>query len=202
MKQDGLRFGPLGSDAVHLCIDLQRMFAPGAPWETPWLTRIRPTVHTLCKAHPDRTIFTRFIPPYRAEQANGSWRRYYEKWSEVTGQRADPMLVELLPEFAALVPPALVLDKPCYSPFFDSDLDRILKRRDTTTLILTGTETDVCVLAAALDAVDRGYRTIIAQDAVCSSADTTHDALMQLYHRRFSQQIETVDTAEILANWR
>lgn len=35
-----------------------------------------------------------------------------------------------------------------------------------------------------------------------SSSDESHDALMGLYHERFSQQVETADSAEILAAWR
>lgn len=79
--------------------------------------------------------------------------------------------------------------------------DRLLSRRPTTTLIVTGVETDVCVLASVLGAVDRGFRTIIAADAVCSSADETHDAMLAFYSTRFSEQIELAETAEILENW-
>jgi len=46
-----------------------------------------------------------------------------------------------------------------------------------------------------------GYRVVLASDALCSSSDETHDALMTLYRERFSQQIETVETATILAAW-
>jgi len=42
---------------------------------------------------------------------------------------------------------------------------------------------------------------VIARDAVCSSSDATHDALMKLYHERFSIQIEIADTAAILEAW-
>jgi nicotinamidase-related amidase len=43
-------------------------------------------------------------------------------------------------------------------------------------LVITGSETDVCVLATALDAVDRGYRVILIENAVCCSSDAGHDA--------------------------
>jgi nicotinamidase-related amidase len=52
-----------------------------------------------------------------------------------------------------------------------------------------------------LGAVDFGYRVVLATDGLCSSSDTTHDALLTLYRRRFSEQIETADAATILANW-
>ena len=61
--------------------------------------------------------------------------------------------------------------------------------------------TDVCVLATVLGAVDRGYRTIVVSDALCSSSDETHDALMTLYARRYGQQIETVTTEHVMAAW-
>jgi nicotinamidase-related amidase len=76
-----------------------------------------------------------------------------------------------------------------------------LLAREADGLIITGSETDVCVLATALGAVDRGYRVIIVNDAICSSSDEGHDAMMQLYHRRYTEQIEVADADTILARW-
>lgn len=69
-------------------------------------------------------------------------------------------------------------------------------------MIVTGSETDVCVLATVLDAVDLGYRVIVVRDAVCSSSDEGHEALLELYHRRYSEQIETADAEQILSRWK
>lgn len=60
----------------------------------------------------------------------------------------------------------------------------------------------MCVLAAVLDAVDHGYRVVLATDGLCGSSDQTHDALMTLYHNRFAEQIETAESVEILAAWQ
>jgi nicotinamidase-related amidase len=132
----------------------------------------------------------------------GAWRRYYARWRHMALDRLDPSMVELVPELAALVPPATVVDKHVYSPFHASALDGVLRERGIDALIVTGAETDVCVLAAVLDAVDRGYRVVLATDALCSASDGTHDALLRLYRERFSQQIETAPVQEILASWR
>ena len=70
------------------------------------------------------------------------------------------------------------------------------------TLVITGSETDVCVLATVLGSVDRGYRVILGSDALCSVSDPMHDAALALYRERFSQQIETASIDEILENWR
>ncbi len=67
--------------------------------------------------------------------------------------------------------------------------------------MITGAETDVCVLAAVLDAVDHGFRVVLATDAICSSSDRTHDALMTLYRNRFSEQIETAASEAIIGAW-
>ena len=40
LKPDGLRFGPLGESAVHICVDMQRLFAEDTPWRTPWMRRL------------------------------------------------------------------------------------------------------------------------------------------------------------------
>ena len=55
------------------------------------------------------------------------------------------------------------------------------------------------MLAAVLGAVDLGYRVVLATDALCSSADQTHDALLTFYRQRFAQQIETAEAETILA---
>ena len=34
-KNDELRYGPPGETAVHLCVDMQRMFAEGTEWKMP-----------------------------------------------------------------------------------------------------------------------------------------------------------------------
>ena len=113
-----------------------------------------------------------------------------------------PEQVELLPPLARLVPPARVIDKAVYSPWMRPELEALLKEWGTDTLIVTGAETDVCVLAGVLGAVDRGYRVVVPTDAVCSSSDRTHDALLTLYRERYGQQVETATAEEILAAWQ
>jgi nicotinamidase-related amidase len=129
------------------------------------------------------------------------WRHYYTKWSDLTLERMDPRLVELVPDLAALAPPAIVIDKTTYSPWMDAALERALRAVQADTLVISGAETDVCVLATVLGAVDRGYRVVIPADALCSSSDEMHDALLALYNGRYALQIEVVTSREILAEW-
>ena len=99
------------------------------------------------------------------------------------------------------MPPATIVDKGRYSAFIDSPLHAVLRGRGASTLVVTGAETDICVLSTVLTAVDLGYRVIVVADAICSSVDSTHDALMTVYSERFGEQIELVDTDTTLESW-
>ncbi len=114
---------------------------------------------------------------------------------------ARPEMVGLVPELAQFVPPARTFDKHVYSPWTGTDLHQQLRRAGVETIIITGGETDVCVLATMLGAIDWGFRTILVTDALCSSADKTHDAMMDVYMNRFAQQVECVTTETILDSW-
>ena len=198
-KRNELCYGVLGATCVHLCVDMQRLFAKETEWKTPWMDRVLPRVCQLVAAHPDRTIFTRFIPAEHPGERAGTWRRYYEHWSAMTIEKLGREMIGLVPELATFVPPAMVVDKRVYSPWYDNDLHTQLQGRSVNTLVVSGGETDVCVLSTVLGAVD--YRVIIATDALCSSSDETHDALLTVYENRYSQQVEAVSIDVILKNW-
>ena len=102
--------------------------------------------------------------------------------SEMAGRHArsvGPDVAGLMPALQKFIPPAEAFDHMQYSAFANSQLHRLLRRR-IDTIIVTGSETDVCVLLSVLMAVDLGYRVTIARDGTCSSSDETRDALWSL----------------------
>lgn len=111
-------------------------------------------------------------------------------------------MVDPVPELRTLVPPAQVVDKRVYSPWFETALQSRPQEHEADTIVVTGSETDVCVLATMLGAVDRGYRVVVATDAICSSADETHDASVRLLNSRYGEQVETATKDEILLHWK
>jgi hypothetical protein len=68
---------------------MQRIFAPGGQWATPWMSRVLPIVVGLVERAPERTLFTRFITPSRVTDAGGRWQHYYRKWWAVTREQMD-----------------------------------------------------------------------------------------------------------------
>jgi nicotinamidase-related amidase len=189
------------SNAVHLCIDMQNIFSKGGLWETPWMERVLPVIVTLTAWKPERTIFTRFITPETPDKRPGRWQKYFHRWVQATRAHLPPQQLNLVPELARFAPPALVIDKPGYSAFTAPGLYTLLRERCIGTIVLSGTETDVCVLATVLSAVDFGFRVVIVEDALCSSLDAGHDALMTLYRNRFSEQIDLVALDELKFLW-
>jgi nicotinamidase-related amidase len=190
------------TDAVHLAIDMQNIFARGGIWETPWMERVLPSIVAITARYAARTVFTRFITPLHAHERPGRWQRYFRKWQCATRDVLPPSQLELVPALQRFVPPASVIDKPVYSAFTGSALASFLSDKGVTTLVVTGSETDVCVLATVLDAVDLGFRVVIVEDALCSSFDAGHDALMTLYRNRFAEQIELIKAEELKSLWR
>lgn len=191
-----------GLQTVHLCIDMQQMFAERSPWFAPWLHGVLPAVEALVASHPAQTIFTRFLTPRSEEEAVGAWRGYYERWAAMTRERLPTELFDLVPSLACYVPPATVIEKEVYSPWYRPDLIRILKARNVDTVVVTGGETDVCVAATVLGAIDHGFRVVLPTDAVFGSADETHDAMLRIFESRFALQLTTCTTQAVLNDWQ
>ncbi|KQV36724.1 cysteine hydrolase [Rhizobium sp. Root268] len=179
---------------------MQRVFGEDTPWHVPWMREVSPHVEELSGRFPERTIFTRFITPERAEDMPGRWKAYYQKWSEMTRATLSPEMLQLIPVLNKRVPPARIFDKTTYSPWVGGALHRTLSAEGIETVVLTGGETDVCVLSTALGAIDLGYHVIVLRDAVCSGADDTHDASLELLGGRFSVQLTLLTTEEFLAD--
>jgi nicotinamidase-related amidase len=196
-ERNTLRYGPLGASCAHVCADMQRLFAENTELKRPSMRRVLPVVRGLVSAYPERTFFTRFIPARHPEERRGAWRRYYERWPGVTMENIGPEMVGLLPQLAAFVPPAAVIDKQVYSPWHWPALDIRLRERPVDTIIVSG----VRALSTVLGAVDRGYRVVVATDALCSSSGESYDALLSLLRCRYSEQVEAVTSDVIIENW-
>ncbi|WP_348631613.1 isochorismatase family protein [Mesorhizobium sp. M1C.F.Ca.ET.187.01.1.1] len=56
----------------------------------------------------------------------------------------------------AFAPPARTFDKTVYSPWFGGQLARTLIREEVDTVIISGGEADMCVLATVMGAIDLG----------------------------------------------
>lgn len=183
----------------HICVDVQRMFLEGTPWHVPWMERVLSQIVAVSERHDRRTVFTRFIPSRNAEDAPGAWKDYYNKWSEMTGDRLPAELLELPHRLSRLVPPARVIDKTVYSPWMSGQLFRTFQTESVDTVVVTGGETEMCVLATVMGAIDLGFHVVVLSDAICSGTDETHDKIIDVLAERFSVQLKLMDTEHFLS---
>jgi len=144
-----------------------------------------PAVEEAARGYPEKTTFTRFVPPARAEEMPGMWKAYYEKWPVMVTAQLGLEMVDLVASLKALVHPARVLDKMIYTPWVNGNCTTLLKD-GTDAVVLSCREADVCVLAAVLGAVGLD---IVLKDAVCSEADDTHNASLELLGGRSRRRL-------------
>jgi nicotinamidase-related amidase len=193
-----LRSDSLGERWVHLCVDLQVMFRDKSAWAFAWPDALLENVCAICERHSERTIFTRFIPAFQPGDGHGSWRRLYQRWHSMTIEKLGSENVELVPELKRFQDRSRIVDRATYSPWTSRKLRMELQQQSTLTVVISGVEVDMCVLAAVLGAIDRGYRTILLTDAIHSSAPSSQDAVLSLLQSRFSEQLELASTKRFL----
>ena len=192
---------PLSPDTLHVVIDMQRIFADETAWHTPALATILPNVVLLSESFSSETLFVKFMLPQSSEQAPGTWRGYYDRWKTMTLDAIDPAmqdLVEPLQRFATI---DNQIEKLTYSAFASPSFTQAVAKRNIDTIVFTGVETDVCVYASVLDAVDIGLRVVIVADAVASSDAAAHEAVLTLLAPRLSDQIEIATTQAVSQAW-
>ena len=192
----------LARPCLHIAVDMQHLFAEPTVWHTPGLADILPQVVRLARHAPGQTVFTRFVCAERPEDATGAWRGYYERWRSVTLAEMSRERLELVDPLRELVPPARVCDKSTHSAFNSGGFRNVAERSGAEVLVLTGVETDVCVLGTALDAIDEGFYVVVVGDAVASSVPECHRVTLESLLPRFDEQVVIATTARVLASWR
>jgi len=191
-------FGPIPPTALHIVVDMQELFRSHPEWGTQALTGIIPPIQRLLTAKPDNAWFSRFIPAQRAEHASGTWRRYYHRWHSVTLDQIAPAQIDVVHELQPWA--RRIGDKPGYSALASAEIRAAAAASGE--VILTGVETDVCVLATAIEAMEMGLRVILASDALTSSSLPCHAKALDILHDRFDEQIEVATVDQILAAWQ
>jgi nicotinamidase-related amidase len=92
----------------------------------------------------------------------------------------------------------LLTEKTAFSSFFPGrcPLPSLLDERGITTVLITGTVTNVCCESSARDASTLGYRVIMVADANAAMRDQDHNATLHTIYRSFG---DVRSTAEVIA---
>ena len=69
------------SDAAHLCIDMQNIFAKGGVWETPWMERVLPASRTSARGTGSGRCSRVSSRRGKPQDRRGQWQAYFTKWN-------------------------------------------------------------------------------------------------------------------------
>ncbi len=90
-----------------------------------------------------------------------------------------------------------------FSPFAPNNpshpnLDRLLSSNDIDTVIVTGTDTNVCCDNTARDAMNLDYKVIMVSDACCSYDNALHEATLETLKSWYAMVCTTDELIEII----
>lgn len=150
LQQDFLAAPGLEPPAGRLVAGAARLLAA-------WRQRGRPVIHLWTTVRRD------------ADRRLPHWRRDGRWWC-VAGTPGHEPPAALRP-----APGETIIHKTGFNGFADGSLDRELQRLGCDTLVLAGLHLHACVRTAAVEALERGLKVQIAEDAVASN-DPVHAA--------------------------
>ncbi|MGH7299855.1 MAG: cysteine hydrolase family protein [Candidatus Rokuibacteriota bacterium] len=194
-----------------LVVDMQRAFVePGQAMEVPPARDVVPRIQELMGIFREKrlpVVFTEFTyspaapllvgelhPEHRPAAPGAPTGFGLPSSSCLEGEDNARVIPELAPR-----PDELVVRKHYYDGFNGTVLDGALRARGVTTLVLTGTMTDICVLGTVVGAFNREYRLIVVEDSVATLWPEIQRATLDIIRRAYARVVSAKELADELA---
>jgi len=94
-----------------------------------------------------------------------------------------------------------VIRKRWYDGFAGTELDGVLRARGATSLVVTGTMTDICVLSTVVGAFNREYRITVVEDGVATLWPEIQRATLDIVGRAFGRVVSSKHVLDTLGGW-
>jgi nicotinamidase-related amidase len=98
-------------------------------------------------------------------------------------------------------PGELVVRKRWYDGFAGTPLDGALRARGVTSLVVTGTMTDICVLATVIGAFNREYRVTVVEDGVATLWPEIQRATLDIIGRAYGRVVTAKEISDEVSRW-
>jgi len=177
-------------------VDMQNDFVrSGAPLEVTTALGTVPTQKALIQSfrkHKLPVVFTKFIShphyyllwewsPQCKPPTKCCWKGHQRYYKDVGASRdCTEIIDELLP-----APGDIIIEKFGYGAFYETSLNKTLQSLGITSLVITGTVTQICVEETAREAFHHGFRTTIVEDGVSSFAPDLQAATLKNFAMKF-----------------
>jgi ureidoacrylate peracid hydrolase len=196
-----------------LVVDMQRGFVdPGEAMEVAPAREMIPTLRGLVDAFRAKrapVVFTEFVYSERVPLLVGRLHPEHLPAPPAAARgfgvpsssclEGDPSVETV----AALAPrpDELRIRKHWYDAFAGTPLDGALRARGVTSLVVTGTMTDICVLATVVGAFNREYRVTVVEDCVATLWPEIQGATLDIIGRAFGRLTTSKELLTALAAW-
>jgi nicotinamidase-related amidase len=193
----GLAMG-FGAHAAVLVIDIMKAFTDATlPLGANLDRQIVETNRILDAAHErNAPVFFSLVQYDEPDCADaGIWG---QKMTGLYGLTAGSPIVAL-DERLHRLPTDAVFVKKYASCFFGTDLASRLQARRIDTLVITGCTTSGCVRASAVDAIQLGFRPIVAREAVGDRSQPAHDQSLFDIQAKYGDVMSVDDVVAQLA---
>jgi biuret amidohydrolase len=203
---------PAAGRTALIVVDMQRAFVePGEAMEVPPAREIVPRIQALLAVFRSRrlpVVFTEFLytesapllvgelHPEHLRAAPGAPRGLGRPSSScLAGEANVATVAELAPR-----PGELVVQKPYYDAFHGTVLDGALRARGISHLVITGTLTDICVLATVVGGFNREYRMTVVEDGVATLWPEIQRATLDIIARTYGRVQPAKTVADEISN--
>ena len=194
-------------------VDMQRGFLdPGEAMEVPPAREIVPAIQSLLSLFRDKrltVVFTEFVysesvpvligslHPEHRPAAPGAPRGFgLPSSSCLEGTPSAETVPALAPR-----PGEIVVRKRGYDAFAGTQLDTALRARNVTSLVVTGTMTDICVLATVTGALHREYRVTAVEDGVATLWPEIQRAALDIMARAYGRVATAKEVVDQISGW-
>ncbi len=179
-----------------IIVDMQNDFVrTGAPLEVPSALSTVAVQKSLIEAfhkHHLPVVYTKFIShphyyllwewsPQCQPPTKCCWKGHQRFYKDIGANRDCTEIIDELQPTSS----DIIVEKFGYGSFHETTLDKTLHSLGVTSLILTGTVTQICVEETAREAFHHGYRTTIVEDGVSSFAPDLHAATLKNFAMKF-----------------
>jgi nicotinamidase-related amidase len=205
---------PEAGRTALVVIDMQRGFLdPGEAMEVPPAREIVPVIQSLLSVFRARRlpiVFTEFVYSESAPVLIGSLHPEHQpappgaprgfglpSSSCLEGTPSADTVADLAPR-----PDEIVVRKRGYDAFAGTALDTALRARNVTSLVVTGTMTDVCVLATVTAALHREYRVTVVADGVATLWPEIQRASLDIIGRAYARVVTAKEVVDQISSWR
>lgn len=197
------KFG-FGTKAAIINIDLQKAYTAVNEFKTAYETHPNQIafineINTLARSKKLPVVFT-YVAYMESGEDAGIWGTRTNTPDSLQNIKFNSRRAEFDDRLEVLKEQDVIYCKKMPSPFFETPLQSLLVWHKVDTVILTGGSTSGCIRAAAVDALSRGYRTVVPEECVADKHESFHFANLTDLLLKYADVVSYKEVIEYLQN--